>query len=177
MPGRKPHTSRLLIFIVFLLCLICSCILTQSSAGRIPGHHISLVADTSDKASSDPSSDTVDVVESTSTPKPTQAASTPKKTAYQVSPEAKEGSWTADGSHWLFMVNGQSYTGWLTDTDGHRYYFDESGVMQTGWVTIDKKTYYLDLDGIMQTGTITVNGEKYKLDSSGVLKSSPPAQN
>ena len=170
MPGRKPHTSRLLIFIVFLLCLICSCILTQSSAGRIPGHHISLVADTSDKASSDSSSDTVDVAESTSTPKPTQAASTPKKTAYQVSPEAKEGSWTADGSHWLFMVNGQSYTGWLTDTDGHRYYFNKDGIMQTGWITFNKKRYYMDEDGIMQTGTITIDGKKYTLAADGSLK-------
>lgn len=57
------------------------------------------------------------------------------------------------------MVDGTAYTGWLTDTDGHRYYFNKDGIMQTGWITLGKKRYYLDEDGIMQTGTITVNGK------------------
>ena len=31
--------------------------------------------------------------------------------------------------------------GWLTDTDGHRYYFNDKGVMQTGWLELDGKRY------------------------------------
>ena len=42
------------------------------------------------------------------------------------------------------MVDGTAYTGWLTDTDGHRYYFNKDGIMQTGWITLGKKRYYLD---------------------------------
>ena len=68
------------------------------------------------------------------------------------------------------MVDGTAYTGWLTDTDGHRYYFNKDGIMKTGWITLGKKRYYLDEDGIMQIGTITVNGKKYSLAADGSLK-------
>lgn len=67
-------------------------------------------------------------------------------------------------------IDGTAYTGWLTDTDSHRYYFNKDGIMQTGWITLGKKRYYLDEDGIMQTGTITVNGKKYTLAADGSLK-------
>ena len=68
------------------------------------------------------------------------------------------------------MIDGTAYTGWLTDTDGKRYYFDKNGIMQRGWLKLKGRKYYLDEDGIMQTGTITVNGRKYKLASDGSLK-------
>ena len=68
------------------------------------------------------------------------------------------------------MVDGTAYTGWLTDTDGKRYYFDKKGIMQRGWLKLKGKKYYLDEDGIMQTGTVTVDGKKYKLASDGSLK-------
>ena len=68
------------------------------------------------------------------------------------------------------MVNGKAYTGWLTDTDGHRYYFNKKGIMQTGWLETGKKRYYLDEDGIMQTGTITIDGQKYTFASDASLK-------
>ena len=57
-------------------------------------------------------------------------------------------------SNWYFMVNGEGYKGWLTDTDGHRYYFNDKGVMQTGWLELDGKRYYLNADE-SQTGDVT----------------------
>ena len=74
--------------------------------------------------------------------------------------------------------------------DGSYYYFNEDGVMQTGFQTIDNKTYffsrvngvrrtgmfsinnymyYFDEDGVMQTGTFTIDGLEYKFDVSGKL--------
>ena len=81
----------------------------------------------------------------------------------KVSPEASSGVWTSSGSSWMFMVNGAPYTGWLTDTDGKRYFFDSNGIMQTGWVEDNGKRYFMDLDGIMQTGFVTTGGKSYEL--------------
>lgn len=101
----------------------------------------------------------------------TKAASKNKsKKSFKVSPEASEGTWTSSGSNWMFLVDGNAYTGWLTDTDGKRYYFDENGIMQTGWVDVDGKRYYMDLDGIMQTGDITIGKKSYHLNDDGSLE-------
>ena len=48
------------------------------------------------------------------------------------------------------MVNGKAYTGWLTDTDGHRYYFNKKGIMQTGTITIDGQKYTFASDGSLK---------------------------
>ena len=68
------------------------------------------------------------------------------------------------------MVNGAPYKGWLTDTDGKRYFFNQDGIMQTGWVDDGGKRYFMDLDGIMQTGFITTGGKSYELQADGSLK-------
>lgn len=177
MPDHTPRMNRLLIFITAFLCLICGLLFTQSSAGPSGNSSASVIAgNTSDisviSSNKDHKPDTdasaADVTSTpSSTPSPTPTETPEEKEA---SPEAENGIWTADGSNWKFMVDGAAYTGWLTDTDGHRYYFDKNGIMQRGWITIKKKRYYLDEDGILQTGTITVNGKKYKLAADGSLK-------
>ena len=35
------------------------------------------------------------------------------------------------------MVDGTAYTGWLTDTDGHRYYFNKDGIMPVSYTHLD----------------------------------------
>ena len=149
----------------------------QSSAGPFGNSHTSVIAEnTGDIAvlSSDKDqniklniSGTDISVSPSATPSPTPVK---EQDAENVSPEAESGTWTADGTNWKFMVNGKAYTGWLTDTDGHRYYFNKKGIMQTGWLETGKKRYYLDEDGIMQTGTITIDGQKYTFASDGSLK-------
>ena len=160
MSERTPRIKRLLIFITVFLCLICGILFTQSSAGPFENSSTSVISvNTSDISSGAPSPS------ATPSPVPTEIPETE-----QVSPEAENGVWTPDGTNWKFMVDGTAYTGWLTDTDAHRYYFNKDGIMQTGWITLGKKRYYLDEDGIMQTGTITVSGKKYTLASDGSLK-------
>ncbi|MDO4276518.1 MAG: polysaccharide deacetylase family protein [Eubacteriales bacterium] len=191
MPGRKTRTSRVLVLIAVLLCLIFGATLTQSSAnpspideGRMPDMFVAdevddspftsdgTVADnenfTDDSQDSNPEPD--EVQEPTPTPEPTPTAVPQKEEICpDASPEASKGVWTASGSNWCFMVDGVPYTGWLCDTDGKRYFFNKDGIMQTGWLDDGGKRYYLDLDGIMQTGDITIGGETYNLSEDGSL--------
>lgn len=177
MSEHTPRMNRLLIIITVFLCLICGILFTQSSAGPFENSYTSIVAKNSNDASiiiSDPdhadNTDTstnivVSTPSATPSPVPTKVPET-----QQVSPEAENGVWTPNGTSWMFLVDGVAYTGWLTDTDSHRYYFNKDGIMQTGWITVGKKRYYLDEDGIMQTGIITVDGKKYTLAADGSLK-------
>ena len=177
MSERTPRIKRLLIFVTVFLCLICGILFTQSSAGPFESSSTSVISvNTSDISAIEPGSDRdhhTDASISSGAPSPSATPSpvpTEIPETEQVSPEAENGVWTPDGTNWKFMVDGTAYTGWLTDTDAHRYYFNKDGIMQTGWITLGKKRYYLDEDGIMQTGTITVNGKKYTLASDGSLK-------
>lgn len=172
MTGRNPNINRLLIIISVFLCLIFGLLFTQSSAGRTGNNLTSAAAkDTQIIPEETLSPDQDDHTDIPATAVPTATPSpTPVPEEQKVSPEAENGIWTADGSSWLFMVDGTAYTGWLTDTDGKRYYFDKNGIMQTGWLSLDGRKYYLDEDGIMQTGTITVDGTEYTFSFDGSLK-------
>ena len=178
MPDRNPKINRLLIFITVFLCLICGLLFTQSSAGPFGNNYNSVVTGNTDDisimASNSGHNSTSSSTEVSATPSITPSPA-PSKVPENgnVSPEAENGIWTADGSDWKFLVNGEAYTGWLTDTDGHRYYFSENGVMQRGWIKLNKKRYYLDEDGILQTGTLTIDGKKYTFDSNGILLITP----
>ena len=66
-------------------------------------------------------------------PPAAQVSPTAVPVVFEVSPEAGTGIWTSSGSNWMFLVNGTPHTGWLTDTDGKRYFFNKDGIMQTGW--------------------------------------------
>lgn len=175
MPDRNPKINRLLIFITVFLCLICGLLFTQSSAGPFGNNYNSVVTGNTDDisimASNSGHNSTSSSTEVSATPSITPSPA-PSKVPENgnVSPEAENGIWTADGSDWKFLVNGEAYTGWLTDTDGHRYYFNENGIMQRGWIKLNKKRYYLDEDGILQTGTLTIDGKKYTFAADGSLK-------
>lgn len=178
MPGHKKRTNFLLLLIAILLCMGSAFVFSQSSANPtlIQNGTIELFVS---KGIDDSTTNSGDISEEdnqdeehaeapdssvSSAPIPTSAP------AVTASPEAASGLWTSSGSHWMFMVNGNPYTGWLTDTDGKRYYFDQDGLMHTGWLDYEGKLYYMDLDGIMQTGIITVDGKSYELLEDGSLK-------
>lgn len=87
------------------------------------------------------------------------------------------------GAAWKTTKDGKMYTqtaapGYVTGTKkigSHYYYFNEKGIMQTGFQTIDKKTYYFWVkDGRRHTGwlTVTSGNKKYKyyFNSSGVMQ-------
>lgn len=188
MPGRKMRTSRFLMLLALLLCVVIGGVFTQSSANPSPldsdgmsemfvadkpeeseKHMDSLKADT-DQPTEDSRKKEPDV---TSTPAPSPTITPIKKEeepSFDVSPEASKGIWTANGSDWMFMIDGIPYKGWLTDTDGHRYFFDADGIMQKGWLDEGGKRYYFNLDGVMQTGKIKVDQETYELNKDGSLK-------
>lgn len=185
MQGRKMRTSRPLMLLALLLCVIIGAVFTKSSANPSPldsesmsemfvadKPEESLTKEDSAKADSDQPTDNSRKKSSdaamTPTPSPTSEPSAPKES--EASPEASAGVWTASGSDWLFMVDGSAYKGWLTDTDGKRYFFNDDGIMQRGWLDNDGRRYYFDLDGIMQTGKIKVKDKTYELNQDGSLK-------
>lgn len=197
MPERKKHTNPIVIFLCAALCLISAMVFTQSSANPLP-QEIQRMPDSivaretgapvfaSGGSLAQPEEDVFTSSEITSAPEeeaepsessaPTQETEEEDFAGYPVSPEAEIGVWTASGSHWMFLVNGTPYTGWLTDTDGKRYFFNKKGIMRTGWLDRGKKRYYLDLDGIMQTGKTVIDGETFEFRKDGSLKGYSPSQ-
>ncbi len=72
---------------------------------------------------------------------------------------------TAGGKTYYYGADGQPVK-WEQMIDGSWYYFDGSGVMQTGWVTWSKlatKSYF-DADGRARTGWHTLGGKTYYFD-------------
>ena len=59
------------------------------------------------------------------------------------------------------MVKGE------VEIDGNRYFFDENGVLATGFQTVDGNTKYYGTDtGIMKTGWVTSGPEKFYFDET-----------
>ncbi len=163
MSGHLPRANRWLIAAAVLLCLCMGVIFTRSSA--LPSQN-----STCNDGETVSPADTP-VATPTPAPKATKKPSKSKsKKSSATSAEASKGKWVASGSNWTFLVDDKYYTGWLTDTDGKRYYFDDAGIMQTGWVDVDGKRYYMNLDGIMQTGDIKIGKKTYHLNEDGSLK-------
>ena len=52
--------------------------------------------------------------------------------------------------------------------DGYYYYFNNEGVMQTGWQEMSEGTRYFDNTGKMQIGIIDINGLFYYFNESGL---------
>ena len=63
-------------------------------------------------------------------------------------------------------------TGWQRLPDGNWYYFDGSGVMQTGWLNRGGNWYYLNRSGVMQTGWQYIGGSWYYFYPGGNMASS-----
>lgn len=173
MPGGNKRTNIFLLLISILICFVCGYLFRQSTTDslKLQDGTIELFAVKKNDSSEKISHEKTDEKKSSAqtSPSPTSVPSvTPA--LFKISPEAASGIWTSSGSNWIFMVNGVPYTGWLTDTDGKRYYFDKNGIMKTGWVDDGGKRYFMDLDGIMQTGFITTDGKSYELLEDGSLK-------
>ncbi len=87
-----------------------------------------------------------------------------------------EDGWTQDPStlKWLYYKDGVPLTG-KQPIGGSYYYFDKSGFLTTGWVTISKGKYYFDPTpgvpgaagstyGVMKTGWLSLDANQYYLD-------------
>jgi peptidoglycan/xylan/chitin deacetylase (PgdA/CDA1 family) len=184
MSGRKPRTSRTLLLLSVLLCLFIGASVTQSSGSLITDASIDdtymLVAEKKENPADAVEETTPPKASVTATPIPEETAvptaspaetNTSSVSAYDsVSPEATQGVWRPDGSHWRFLINGTPHTGWLNDTDGKRYFFNSDGIMQTGLVDYENKRYYFDADGVLQTGDVVINGKTYHFLEDGSLE-------
>ena len=74
------------------------------------------------------------------------------------------------GQKYYFDEQGIMKTGWLKE-NGKWYYFGErgDGALRVSWFEIDGKWYFADKNGVMQTGWIESKGNRYYLDSDGVM--------
>ena len=195
MPGHKPRTNKGLAVAAVLMCLACGVTFTQSSAShspiadnQTPDMFVAGNTDNSQLQSNGVAAETTNT-EGETTPGEAVPTETPvytpspvpdtsdqaQDTSFEVSPEASQGVWTPVDSSWYFMINGEGYKGWLTDTDGHRYYFDENGVMHTGWLELDGNRYYFNADGVLQTGHMTIDGKIYHFGADGAQQGDPTA--
>ena len=77
-----------------------------------------------------------------------------------------------DGKKYYFGSDGKAVKGWL-DKWAADYYFDENGIMQTGFVEIDENIYYFNAKGhLIKSAWIEEEGKKYYAKSDGKLAKS-----
>lgn len=72
---------------------------------------------------------------------------------------------------YFFDEEGIMKTGWITMTDGTRRYFGSDGAaVVDSWKTVGKVRYHFDENGIMATGLKKIGGKIYFFDSKGKIK-------
>lgn len=72
-------------------------------------------------------------------------------------------------SHWYFFDDqGVMKTGWVFDS-GYWYYLNPEGSMAVGWKFVTNAWYYLNSDGSMAKGWLHLGSKWYWLDSSGAM--------
>ncbi|WHY76929.1 metallophosphoesterase [Neobacillus sp. WH10] len=62
-----------------------------------------------------------------------------------------------------------AYDKWVNTKDGWKYY-DQNGLVKTGWFKDNGKYYYLNTSGIMQIGWQNIGGKWYFFSPSGEMK-------
>lgn len=65
------------------------------------------------------------------------------------------------------VYSGKSNLAGLNVIDGRRFYLNDDGRIQTGFVNTGDKSYYFTSDGKNAAGMITLDGNTYYLDSQG----------
>lgn len=80
------------------------------------------------------------------------------------------GGWKQVDGKWYFIDgSGNKAKGLCKDDKGVTYYFDNNGVMQTGWQKIGGGWYYFSSSGAMKTGWVKSSGKWYYLGESGAM--------
>lgn len=73
--------------------------------------------------------------------------------------------WSETSEGWYYYDQGEIKKGWLSDGEDWYYLNLESGLMETGFITVDGKTYYLNEDGRMLK-----EARIFTPDENGVLR-------
>lgn len=96
----------------------------------------------------------------------------------------RDGYHEVNGVNYYFDANGLNYRKrWLVDEQKRRYYFDENGILQTGWFDISYTnpntgavsvtTYYADETGsVLKDGYHEVDGKTYQFGTNGNVSKS-----
>lgn len=63
----------------------------------------------------------------------------------------EENGWKNTENGWYYYENGEMKKGWLYDGEDWFYLNPSTGIMETGFVTVDGRTYFLKEDGRMLT--------------------------
>lgn len=58
-----------------------------------------------------------------------------------------------ENGKWYQNADGTYYAGGMQEIDGSKYYFDENGYIQTGWVSVGFDDYYFNDDGTYDPNT------------------------
>ena len=78
--------------------------------------------------------------------------------------------WRTINDKTYYYINGKAVTG-ERQIDGHWYYFDANGIMQTGFVNLGYKIVYYNYNGWMLYGEHQLNGYWYYFDTgSGAMQ-------
>ena len=81
--------------------------------------------------------------------------------------------WRKINNIWYYMDPSTAVmkTGFFTASDGKKYYCDESGAMQNGWIQLSGNWYYFTGSGAMQEGWLNYGGVWYYLTpGSGAMQ-------
>jgi len=76
---------------------------------------------------------------------------------------------TIDGKRYFFDNDGYRLENAPYIIENVNYYFDENGVMHTGWLTMNGNKFYFGADGAMKTGWQKLSGQWYFFNSSGAM--------
>lgn len=87
-------------------------------------------------------------------------------TNYYFSPAMATGLTTIGDDTYVFDNDGNLLTG-IQEIDGSVYYVNESGIIESGWKTVDGKEYYFAPE--LKTGLTEIDGLKYYLDETGKM--------
>ncbi len=76
-------------------------------------------------------------------------------------------SWVqTNGTLWSYLEKGKSVKNAWRQVDGKWYHFDNTGIMQTGWITDGGNRFYLSGDGSMLSGWQLLNGSWHYFDTN-----------
>lgn len=91
----------------------------------------------------------------------------------KVKKKLKKSAFARVGGNWYFFRKGQGLLkSQVFVFKGSRYYVDEDGIRQTGWISWEGHEYYFEADGKAATGQKTIDGEVYSFNEEGQLDGS-----